>query len=89
MISPVRLGVSPAATTPTDFLLPEVLGLYFPTLEPWVVWSVLLPSCSSRLCPHKCGIAQPLPHLPGLPVAALPCILSAQAARLHPSYRSG
>ena len=26
----------------------EVLRLYFPALEPWVVRSILLPSCSSR-----------------------------------------
>ena len=26
----------------------EDLRLYFPVLEPWVVWSVSLPSCSSQ-----------------------------------------
>ena len=26
----------------------EVLRFYFPALEPWVVWSVWLPSCSSQ-----------------------------------------
>ena len=33
---------------PHRFFQPEVLKLSFPTLEPWVVWSVSLPSCSSR-----------------------------------------
>ena len=32
---------------PHRFLQPEVLRLSFPTLEPWVAWSVSLPSCSS------------------------------------------
>ena len=32
---------------PHRFLQPEVLRLYFPTLEPWVAWSVSLPICSS------------------------------------------
>ena len=29
------------------FLQPKFWGLYSPVLEPWVAWSVLLPSCSS------------------------------------------
>ena len=33
---------------PHKFLQPEVLKLYFPALQPWVVWSILLPSCSSQ-----------------------------------------
>ena len=38
--SPVRLGVSPAATpTPQVFSI-SGLRLYFPTLELWVAWSV-------------------------------------------------
>ena len=45
--SPGRLGVSPATITPT-VLQPEVLRLSFPTLEPRVVRSILLPSCSSQ-----------------------------------------
>ena len=32
---------------PHRFLQSEVLRLPFPTLEPWVAWSVSLPSCSS------------------------------------------
>ena len=32
---------------PHRFLQLEVLRLYFPTVEPWITWSVLLPSCSS------------------------------------------
>ena len=34
---------------PHKFLQPEVLKLYLPALEPWVVCSVSLPSCSSWL----------------------------------------
>ena len=43
----VWLGVSPTAATPTDFSQSEILRLYFPALDPWVAWSVSLPSCSS------------------------------------------
>ena len=32
---------------PHKFFQSEVLRLYFLALEPWVVWSVWLPSCSS------------------------------------------
>ena len=41
------LWVSPVPQTP------QILRLYFPTLEPWVAGSVLFPSCSSwfiRIC---------------------------------------
>ena len=40
-------GVSPATPTPTGFFQWELYRLYFPVLEPWVTWSVLLPRCSS------------------------------------------
>ena len=33
---------------PHRFFQSDVLRLYFPKLEPWVVQSVLLPSCSSQ-----------------------------------------
>ena len=33
---------------PHKVLQPEILRLYLPLLEPWVVWSILLPSCSSH-----------------------------------------
>ena len=36
-------------------LQPDVLRLYFPTLELWVVLSISLPSCSSGLSAQKCG----------------------------------
>ena len=36
----------PLLQPPHRFLQPEVLRLQFPALEPWVAWSVLLPSCS-------------------------------------------
>ena len=40
-------SVSRCRLDPHMFLKPEALRLYFPVLEPWVAWSVLLPSCSS------------------------------------------
>ena len=49
------------------FFHSEVLRLYFPTLEPWVAWSVLLLSCSSWfICIQMwdCPIHQPPPLLP-------------------------
>ena len=45
--SPVRLGVSPAATSTPCFFSLRGLRLYFPALEPWVVQSVSLPCRSS------------------------------------------
>ena len=42
----------------------EVLGVYFPALEPWVAWSVSLPSCSYlfiRMQMWDCPLHQPLP----------------------------
>ena len=33
---------------PHRFLQSEVLRFYFPALEPWVVWSILLPTCISQ-----------------------------------------
>ena len=44
--------------SPHRFLLPEVLRLYFPTLEPWVAWSVSLPVVPPGLSAHKCKTAQ-------------------------------
>ena len=81
--SPIRLKVSAAAATPKGFIQPEVLKLYFPVLEPWVAWSVSLPSCSSRfirmqvwdrrVCqPLSCCTSSP----PGLPVSTLPIHLN-------------
>ena len=59
------------------------LKLYFPVLEPWVVWSVSLPSCSSQFICNKmldCPLHQLLPHQicqlpPCWPAAALPAPL--------------
>ena len=53
------------------FFHSEVLRLYFPTLEPWVVWSVSLLSCSSwfiRIQTWDHLVCQP----PPLPVCQLP-----------------
>ena len=73
---------------PHKFLLPEVLRLSFPTLEPWVVQSVSLPSCSSQFICTQMWDCQPLPCPPGPLATTLPCILSTPAAQLHPSYQS-
>ena len=66
------------------FFQSEVLRLYFPVLEPWVVWPVSLPSCFSRFIHMQMWdhwVLQPLPccqsSLPWLPI-------SAPAARLCP-----
>ena len=71
----VGLGVSPTASTTTDFFQSEVLRLYFPTLDPWVVWSVLLPSCSSQfICMEMWDhpFHQLLPHHESLHPGCLP-----------------
>ena len=39
------------------FFQSEGLRLYFPKLEPWVAWSVSLPSCSFHLSACNCGTA--------------------------------
>ena len=52
---------------PHRFLQPEVMRLSFPALEPWVAWSVSLPSCSSQLVCTKMWdirVQQPPPRLP-------------------------
>ena len=90
--SPVRLGISPATATPTGFYSQRFWGFSFLALEPWVAWSVLLPSCSSwficmQMWDHP--VYQPPPCPPGPPAAALPCNLSALASHVHPSYQSG
>ena len=65
MVSPMN---SPEAGSfshhlnPHRFLLPEVLRLYISALEPWIVWSVSLPSYSSQLSTHKCGTTQSNSH---------------------------
>ena len=79
MNSPVRLGVSPAASPPKDFFSHGFLRLYFPALEHWVAWSVLLPRCSSwfmRTQMWDCLLCQPPLCFescpPWLPVSAPP-----------------
>ena len=83
MNSPVRPGVSPATSTPTD-VFSQFWGFISPPLEPWVVLSVLFPSCSSRfICTQMWDrpLHQPPPHPPCPQAAATasPCILSAPA----------
>ena len=64
---------------PHRFFQSKVLRLYFPALEPWVAWSVSLPSCSSWFIAHTCGTARSTSRL----LAASPLCL---AAHLCPSY---
>ena len=75
---PVRLGVSSAGTaTPTGVCSQRFEALFL-GLEPWVVWSVSLPRCSSWfICSlmWDCLVHQLRPHPPA---AALPGIFSAQ-----------
>ena len=57
---------------PCRFLQPEVLRLSFPMLEPWVAWSVSLPSCSSwficmQMWDHPLCWLLPTPVLQQLP----------------------
>ena len=52
---------------PRRFLLANVLRLYFPTLEPWLVQSVLFPSCSPQFIHTQmwdCPLCQLQPCLP-------------------------
>ena len=51
-----------------------VLRLYFPALEPWVAWSVSLPTCPSQLSTCKCWSTWSASCCLTLPVLqALPC----------------
>ena len=89
--SPVRLGVSPAASTPTGIFNQWFEALFPPArLEPWVGRSV---TWSTNCCPaHQLQLCPPhstIRHVAGSAAAALLRVLSTPAARLHPSYRSG
>ena len=62
----MRMGVFPAIATATGFFSQSFEAL-LPQLEPWVAWSVLLPSCSSWFICMKmwnCLVFQLPPHLP-------------------------
>ena len=80
MNSPVRLGVfSRCRLNPHRCFQSEALRLYFPVLETWVVWSVLLPHCSSQfICTQMWDHLLCLPppclesSLPRLPVSTPP-----------------
>ena len=91
MNSPVRLGVSPTASSTLKGVFNQWFGFYFPALEHWVAQSVLLPSCSSwficmRMCDHTvlkpppCPPHQPPPchrsFPPQLPVSTSPTSLN-------------
>ena len=58
------------------------LRLYFPELDPWIAWSVLLPLGSSQfICTRMWDHRVAGYHLAVSPLHP--------AAHLHPSYRSG
>ena len=72
---------------PHRFFQLEVLRLYFPMLETWVVWSDSLSSCCPSLSACKCGTTSSVScHLAhsGPPAAALPARLGPLAATLLP-----
>ena len=78
----VRVAVSPTAITPTAFYTQRFRNLLFLALDPWVVWSVLLCSCSSRfICTRNVGPPVPpavtlcVSSLPQLPASAPPTSL--------------
>ena len=75
---------------PHRFFQSGVLRLYFPTLEPWVAWSVLLPSFPPGLFAHKCGITCSVScHLALSASQCLATGLLCLAAHLCPSYQFG
>ena len=72
------------------------LRLYFPALEPWVVWSSLLPlAVPPSLSMRECGATGSASGHTACPIhstirqAMAMQVLSALAACLCPSYRSG
>ena len=44
------------------FFHSEVLRFYFPSTEPWVAWSILLPVVRPSLSTHKCATAWSTSH---------------------------
>ena len=63
----------------------EALRLYFPVLEPWVAWSILLPSCSSQFICMQ--MWEPLLHQPPpcLPWSSRCCLASSTLSLGCPS----
>ena len=86
-------GTFSSHLNPHRFLKTEVLRLYFPMLEPWVVWSVSLPSCSSWfICTQIWDrpLCQPPSHLVWEPPPCPPWSSSYHlaASPLHPGCLS-
>ena len=84
MNSPVRLGVSPAATSTPTGAFSQSFEALFP--QDRVLGCVVCHLVTS------CSLAHPTPRSAtslGLPAAALPQVLPARAAHLRPSYCSG
>ena len=78
--------------SPHRFFQSKDLRLYFPALEPWVVPSVSLHSCSSQfICTHMCDhlLCQPPPCLPWSSGHCLATSPLCPVARLCPSSQPG
>ena len=98
LISTVRLGVSPAASTPPQVFSVSGLRLYFPMMELWVSKSVTRStSCCLTDQLQHCPPCTTIRHLAGSSSFCLAQsashLLAANAlcpaAHLCPSYRSG
>ena len=99
MNSPVRLGVSSATTTPTGFFNQRFWGFISLSWNPRLCGLSGSPVVPPSLSTCKCGTTQSTSchltwssscHLacPSPPATALPWVLSALTACLHPFYRS-
>ena len=93
----ICLPTPPSWFPPLVFSL-RSLRLYFPALEPWAVWSALLPAvCPVYLCSNvgPQGLlvvrlpAPFIPHSASLHPARAPRFLFVPGAHLRPSYQSG
>ena len=90
MNSPVMLGVSPAAPTPTGFFSQRPWDFISPHWNPGLCILSCSPVVPPGLSACKCGIAQPASHLLLWSSSCSPATSPLHpAARLHPSYQSG
>ena len=80
--SPVRLGVSPVATsTPTSVFSQRLWHCISPHWNPWLLGQSCSPVVPPGLSAHKCETAQSTSHhlaCPSPPAAALPRVLSSR-----------
>ena len=90
--SAVRLGVSPAAATPTRFYSQRFWGFISPHWNPRLLCLSHSPVVPSNLSTCECGICWSTSFCPFLPsplAATLSQVLAAQASCLRSSYQSG